>query len=50
MTAVGYPQGGDGLSITRGVVSRICLNSYVVGGQAPLTIQIDAAINPGLFM
>eukprot|EP01083_Nonionella_stella_P055885 147356_1 len=47
VTTVGYPTGGDGISITRGVVSRICLNAYVVGGQQLVTVQIDAAINPG---
>ncbi|CUI14790.1 serine protease, putative [Bodo saltans] len=45
---VGYPVGGDQLSITSGVVSRIEVSSY--GRDAPfalLTVQIDAAINHG---
>jgi len=44
--AYGYPTGGSGLSITRGIVSRI----EFVGYNAPvagLRIQIDAAVNPG---
>ena len=42
--------GGDNLSITRGVVSRVDLMDYTMlgaGDPALLTIQIDAAINPG---
>lgn len=44
--AYGYPTGGNGLSITKGIVSRIefALYGYSVSG---LRIQIDAAINPG---
>jgi S1-C subfamily serine protease len=44
--AYGYPTGGDSLSITKGIVSRIEFSGYAafVSG---LRIQIDAAINPG---
>lgn len=44
--AYGYPTGGNSLSITKGIVSRIEFVDYdgSVGG---LRIQIDAAINPG---
>ena len=44
--AYGYPQGGNSLSITKGIVSRIEFAPYnfPVSG---LRIQIDAAINPG---
>lgn len=46
--AVGYPVGGDRLSVTRGVVSRIDFRSYSHSGvDQHLAIQIDAAINPG---
>jgi S1-C subfamily serine protease len=46
--AVGYPIGGERLSVTRGVVSRIDFRSYAhTGIDAHLTVQIDAAINPG---
>jgi S1-C subfamily serine protease len=44
--AYGYPKGGDNLSITKGIVSRIefAAYHYPVSG---LRIQIDDAINPG---
>ncbi len=44
--AYGFPTGGSGLSITKGIVSRIEFTAYnfPVSG---LRIQIDAAINPG---
>ncbi|MDB6127144.1 MAG: peptidase, partial [Verrucomicrobia bacterium] len=44
--AYGYPAGGNSLSITKGIVSRIEFMpyNYPVAG---LRIQIDAAINPG---
>jgi S1-C subfamily serine protease len=42
VVAVGFPVGGDDVSATRGVVSRI-----LVGGLTDnLCVQIDAAINP----
>ena len=48
VSVYGYPIGGDRLSVTRGVVSRIDFQSYSHSGvDAHLTIQIDAAINPG---
>ncbi len=47
-TTYGYPMGGLQLSITRGVVSRIEMNTYAHSGiDQHLTIQTDAAINPG---
>lgn len=39
--------GGDNISITKGVVSRIELTQYVHGASQLMAIQIDAAINPG---
>jgi S1-C subfamily serine protease len=44
--AYGFPTGGNSLSITKGIVSRIEFASYnyPVSG---LRIQVDAAINPG---
>src|ERR1700728_2914589 len=44
--AYGYPTGGNALSITKGIISRIEFVPYnfPVSG---LRIQIDAAINPG---
>jgi S1-C subfamily serine protease len=44
--AYGYPTGGTGLSITKGIVSRIEFASYNYPTTG-LRIQIDAAINPG---
>ncbi len=45
---VGYPVGGERISVTRGVVSRIDFVSYSHSGvDHHLAIQIDAAINPG---
>ncbi|CAL5357572.1 unnamed protein product [Camellia sinensis] len=47
VTVVGYPLGGDTISVTKGVVSRIEVTSYAHGSSELLGIQIDAAINPG---
>ena len=48
VSVYGYPIGGERLSVTRGVVSRIDFRSYVHSAiDSHLTIQIDAAINPG---
>lgn len=43
----GFPVGGEELSITEGVVSRLELTRYSHSGAMLLTCQIDAAINPG---
>ena len=48
VSVYGYPIGGDRLSVTRGIVSRIDFRSYAHSFvDSHLTIQIDAAINPG---
>ncbi|KAL5580069.1 hypothetical protein UlMin_012511 [Ulmus minor] len=47
VAVVGYPQGGDNISVTKGVVSRVELTHYAHGQNQLLAIQIDAAINPG---
>ncbi len=48
VTVLGYPVGGDRLSVTRGVVSRIDYQVYSHSGvDSHLVVQIDAAINPG---
>jgi S1-C subfamily serine protease len=44
---LGFPVGGDTLSVTRGVVSRVESQSYVHAGAALLAGQIDSAVNPG---
>ncbi len=47
VVVVGYPKGGDCISVTKGVVSRVVVTPYSHSGQHLLTIQIDAAINSG---
>ncbi|MEO0018554.1 MAG: hypothetical protein RLZZ522_1837 [Verrucomicrobiota bacterium] len=45
---IGYPIGGERLSVTRGVVSRIDFQPYAHSrADSHLIVQIDAAINPG---
>jgi S1-C subfamily serine protease len=44
----GYPAGGEQISYTRGVVSRLELQTYAhIGNRSLLGVQTDAAINPG---
>jgi len=43
----GFPIGGQGLSVTSGVVSRIEMDRYMHSGAILLTSQIDAPTNPG---
>ena len=47
--AVGYPKGNKTVTVTRGVVSTVCLKDLSLLGMNPrlVCIQIDAAINPG---
>ncbi|XP_010027524.2 protease Do-like 10, mitochondrial isoform X1 [Eucalyptus grandis] len=47
IAVVGYPRGGDNISITKGIVSRVELLQYSHGATQLMAIQIDAAINPG---
>lgn len=45
---VGFPIGGERISVTRGVVSRVDYQEYSHSGvDQHIAIQIDAAINPG---
>jgi S1-C subfamily serine protease len=44
--AYGFPEGGNSLSITKGIVSRVEFTPYNFPVHG-LRIQIDAAINPG---
>lgn len=46
VTALGYPLGGEALSITEGIVSRIEHTGYK-GATLGLRIQVDVALNPG---
>lgn len=43
----GYPMGGNTLSATIGVVSRIEHHRYAHSGESFLAVQVDAAVNPG---
>jgi S1-C subfamily serine protease len=44
----GYPAGGEEISYTRGVVSRVQIEPYShIGNRHLLSVQTDAAINPG---
>lgn len=45
---LGYPMGGERLSLTRGVVSRLDYRLYTHSQvDSHLVLQVDAAINPG---
>lgn len=43
----GFPIGGEEMSITEGIVSRVELVEYAHSGASLLACQIDASINPG---
>ena len=47
VTVYGFPMGGNTISVSTGIVSRIEHNRYAHSGKSFLSIQIDAAINPG---
>jgi S1-C subfamily serine protease len=47
VSVYGFPLGGDTLSITKGVISRVEHQTYAHSSAYLLTAQIDAAINPG---
>ncbi|HTB23621.1 MAG TPA: serine protease [bacterium] len=47
VAAYGFPAGGEEMSITEGVVSRIEVLPYSHAGGELLTVQTDASINPG---
>lgn len=44
---VGFPEGGDELSVTKGVVSRIDAVPYSYSNATFMAAQIDAAVNSG---
>jgi S1-C subfamily serine protease len=46
VSVYGYPTGGDDLSITDGIVSRIEFTAYNFGTSG-VRVQVDAALNPG---
>jgi S1-C subfamily serine protease len=45
--AYGFPVGGDTLSVTSGILSRIEVSTYDYSTRDLLMAQIDASINPG---
>jgi len=47
VSVLGFPIGGDRLSITEGIVSRIEMSPYAHSQRNLLAVQIDAAINSG---
>lgn len=47
VAAYGFPEGGDELAFTEGVVSRVEHQKYTHSNAYLLCCQIDAAINPG---
>ena len=47
VVAAGFPIGGDGLSLTQGIISRIEIRRYTHSRELLLAAQVDAAINPG---
>jgi len=48
VSTYGFPIGGNRISVTEGVVSRIEMDTYAhIAAAKHLTIQTDAAINPG---
>ncbi len=48
VTTHGFPMGGQRISVTEGVVSRIQMDLYShSGADSHLVVQTDAAINPG---
>jgi S1-C subfamily serine protease len=47
VAVLGFPIGGDRLSITEGIVSRIEMTPYAHSQRNLLAVQIDAAINSG---
>jgi len=47
VTVVGYPKGGENVSVTIGVISRIEQQYYTYSAENLFAIQVDAAINSG---
>lgn len=43
----GFPIGGDSVSVTSGIVSRIEVGPYSHSDEELLLVQVDAALNPG---
>jgi S1-C subfamily serine protease len=43
----GFPEGGERIAVTSGIVSRVETGAYVHSDESLLLVQIDAAINSG---
>lgn len=46
VNAYGYPMGGEDMSVTEGIISRVDFTQYSMDSLG-LRIQVDAALNPG---
>jgi len=44
---IGFPMGGDEISVTKGITSRIEVQEYSMSGLDMLQVQVDSAINSG---
>jgi hypothetical protein len=44
VSVVGFPQGGDNVCVTKGVVSRIDRQTYSHGRTALLAVQVGAGV------
>lgn len=47
MHVLGFPVGGDEVSITEGVVSRVEVQTYTHSHSRALAVTVDAAVNSG---
>ncbi|MBI5647725.1 MAG: trypsin-like peptidase domain-containing protein [Ignavibacteriae bacterium] len=47
VTIIGFPSGGDEISYSSGIVSRIEVQTYSHSGESLLAVQVDAPVNPG---
>ncbi len=47
VTTIGFPIGGNEMSVTEGIVSRIEMGIYAMSGLPMLQVQVDSAINSG---
>jgi len=45
--AYGFPVGGESVSVTSGIISRIEIGNYAHSMEALMLAQIDASLNPG---
>lgn len=47
LEVIGFPTGGDNLSVSKGVLSRVEVLNYVHSGESFVCLQSDSAINNG---